>query len=704
MDDNNSSSDDMFSDDANSEDNLRFGVRNSNQEEDTQQIAEQQRSKRNQQDIALLGFKLDREELKDFGGSSDDEFDETKIKDKVQRFMDEENEYRRPKKKAPNKKLLGALTDPVVFNGITKGITVLHLSYHFNLFKKLASNECIGRLESILPIEIHEAICRITEQRDLLSEGQRSLIILKISYYCLALFYEDKEISKLFREILRSFGVEEGEHGDYLMTISHNLLLEIMGIRTRIVFSYNYDKFPMNKMFFIKGEKKKAKKKTSKKSFDECDEEEELNLNDSVTEEDALEYTIANTDRKLKSKINLSSILDRLLTKENFDNQENMSFQNKEISAAFYDLIIFSRSVLGSYCDVASNKTNAYFLELWHIKKQNWKLINISRAGFEPITFYEKNFLNTTTSALFAISRLSCGRPYMRDISLERLPNLITHVFLNRYRLSSAKIKINSIFEMFECQKANSFLWMNSKEKLMECIDFSRKRDLEIEFLFNKEGNMRYSTFFDRTEVIWNQWNKFIPGHDVSEITLGKKTIKIAQSMDLVLIHTLVGWKERCRTILKSELDNPILEEEYFVPGKTSRFYAYWQTEPMTFQLNEDGTIPKNEYGNIEIMYGLPPGTKHIPIKGIKRACNALNIDFAESVVDFQYKQGMVRPLILGAVIHSQNAVAVIYKHRELRKKSHLNKDKRHDQEMQKIWRMIFKSIYLKLYLKETLN
>lgn len=43
--------------------------------------------------------------------------------------------------------------------------------------------------------------------------------------------------------------------------------------------------------------------------------------------------------------------------------------------------------------------------------------------------------------------------------------------------------------------------------------------------------------------------------------------------------------------------------------------YGEWQTEITVNVLNEDGTLPKNEYGNFEMFSGqmsIPPGTVHI--------------------------------------------------------------------------------------------
>ena len=67
----------------------------------------------------------------------------------------------------------------------------------------------------------------------------------------------------------------------------------------------------------------------------------------------------------------------------------------------------------------------------------------------------------------------------------------------------------------------------------------------------------------------------------------------------------------------------------------------------------QNGIIPKNEYGNIDLFaeHMCPEGAVHVPYRGAMRVCKRLGIDFAEAVVDFEFGHRMAVPVIQGVVI-----------------------------------------------------
>ena len=69
------------------------------------------------------------------------------------------------------------------------------------------------------------------------------------------IFNNPKKLSKL-SEILKDSNVESSQLNDYVISILHSSILEIMGCTARIVFSYNYDLFAINSMFYLKTKKK----------------------------------------------------------------------------------------------------------------------------------------------------------------------------------------------------------------------------------------------------------------------------------------------------------------------------------------------------------------------------------------------------------------------------------------------------------------
>jgi len=101
-------------------------------------------------------------------------------------------------------------------------------------------------------------------------------------------------------------------------------------------------------------------------------------------------------------------------------------------------------------------------------------------------------------------------------------------------------------------------------------------------------------------------------------------------------------------------------------------------------------------YDNYEAMNGIPDGTLHVPIKGIKHTCKQMDIDWAEAVVDFDYSSGFPVPVLLGVIVHEKDALNLVRKHRELRKEARRKKVEKERKMIEKLWRDAFKSVYIK--------
>ena len=72
--------------------------------------------------------------------------------------------------------------------------------------------------------------------------------------------------------------------------------------------------------------------------------------------------------------------------------------------------------------------------------------------------------------------------------------------------------------------------------------------------------------------------------------------------------------------------------------------YGEWQTDLFENKLNEDGTLPRNDYGNYEMFNGNPPeGTIHIDLPGLPRILKKNNIEYVEAVTGkgLKYHSGL---------------------------------------------------------------
>lgn len=93
--------------------------------------------------------------------------------------------------------------------------------------------------------------------------------------------------------------------------------------------------------------------------------------------------------------------------------------------------------------------------------------------------------------------------------------------------------------------------------------------------------------------------------------------------------------------------------------------YSMEQTDWIIPDPIQDGVIPKNEYGNIDMFaeHMCPEGAVHVPYRGAVRVCKRLGIDYAEAVVGFEFGHRMAVPVIQGVVIaeeHHQRALEEI--------------------------------------------
>ncbi|KAL1868221.1 hypothetical protein VTK73DRAFT_3814 [Phialemonium thermophilum] len=81
--------------------------------------------------------------------------------------------------------------------------------------------------------------------------------------------------------------------------------------------------------------------------------------------------------------------------------------------------------------------------------------------------------------------------------------------------------------------------------------------------------------------------------------------------------------------------------------------YSFDQTDWIIPPPIQNGIIPKNEYGNIDLFveHMCPQGAVHVPYRGAVRVCKRLQIDYAEAVVGFEFGHRMAVPVIQGVVI-----------------------------------------------------
>jgi len=90
--------------------------------------------------------------------------------------------------------------------------------------------------------------------------------------------------------------------------------------------------------------------------------------------------------------------------------------------------------------------------------------------------------------------------------------------------------------------------------------------------------------------------------------------------------------------------------------------YSWDQTDWIIPPPIQNGIIPKNSFGNIDLYVPsmLPEGAVHIPMRGTVKICKRLGIDYAEAVTGFEFGHRMAVPIITGVVVAQENLEAVM--------------------------------------------
>ena len=89
--------------------------------------------------------------------------------------------------------------------------------------------------------------------------------------------------------------------------------------------------------------------------------------------------------------------------------------------------------------------------------------------------------------------------------------------------------------------------------------------------------------------------------------------------------------------------------------------YAQDQTDWIIPPPLENGVIPKNAYGNMDVYVPtmVPKGAVHLPLKGSAKLCKRLQIDFAEACTGFEFGKQRAVPVLTGVVVAKENEAIV---------------------------------------------
>lgn len=165
------------------------------------------------------------------------------------------------------------------------------------------------------------------------------------------------------------------------------------------------------------------------------------------------------------------------------------------------------------------------------------------------------------------------------------------------------------------------------------------------QFLAGKGETAKAEDVYLRSDVAicrtTESWHK-----EGREVKPGEKALKLVPVRAVTLI--------RKREIEEAERETGEKPKQ----AMYSRAQTDWIIPPPI----QDGVIPKNAFGNMDVYVPtmVPKGAVHLKLKGSAKICKRLGIDFAEAVTGFEFGNKRAVPICTGVVVAQENRDLVV--------------------------------------------
>ncbi|XP_054736573.1 DNA repair protein complementing XP-C cells homolog isoform X1 [Anastrepha obliqua] len=182
-------------------------------------------------------------------------------------------------------------------------------------------------------------------------------------------------------------------------------------------------------------------------------------------------------------------------------------------------------------------------------------------------------------------------------------------------------------------------------------------------------------------------------------------------------VHTLHSreiWLKQARTVKLGEQPYKIVKArpkwdrltQTVIKDQPLEIFGFWQTEDYEPPTAENGIVPRNAYGNVELFKEcmLPKKTVHLRLSGLNRICKKLGIDCAQAVIGFDFHQGACHPLYDGFVVceeFSDQVTAAWYQDQEEQEKKEQDK---YEARVYGNWKKLIKGLLIRERLKKKYN
>nr|XP_023026811.1 DNA repair protein complementing XP-C cells homolog [Leptinotarsa decemlineata] len=162
-------------------------------------------------------------------------------------------------------------------------------------------------------------------------------------------------------------------------------------------------------------------------------------------------------------------------------------------------------------------------------------------------------------------------------------------------------------------------------------------------------------------------------------------------------------WLKDAKVVKPGEKPYKIVKlSNKMITDQLLEIFGPWQTMDYDPPTAENGIIPRNAFGNVELFKPcmLPKGTVHLKLPGLNKVCKKLNIDCASAIVGFDFHGGWSHPTYDGFIVCKEFEDKVVaaweLEQEEMEKREAEKIDKR----VYGNWRKLIKGLLIRERLK----
>ncbi|XP_045534142.1 DNA repair protein complementing XP-C cells homolog [Papilio machaon] len=186
------------------------------------------------------------------------------------------------------------------------------------------------------------------------------------------------------------------------------------------------------------------------------------------------------------------------------------------------------------------------------------------------------------------------------------------------------------------------------------------------------------------------------------EAVYARECVHICRSRDIWLKEAkVVRLGEKPYKVVKARPKWDRLSNK-LITDKPLELFGPWQVTDYEPPVAENGIVPRNAYGNVELFKEcmIPKGTVHIKLPGLNRVAKKLNIDCAPALTGFDFNGGWSHPVYDGFVVCKEYeeilTEAWVKDQEELERKEREKIDAR----VYGNWRRLIKGLFIRERLK----